>query len=90
MKRIFLVSSNVSREPLQVYPLGLAVVAAGLAEAGHQVEQFDFLASGESEALFREKIASYDPDYVCISLRNLDSCDSLSRAGYPEIVNVWL
>ena len=85
MKRILLVSSNISREPLQVYPLGLAVVAAGLADAGHQVEQFDFLASGESEALFREKIASFDPDYVCISLRNLDNCDSFSRAGYPEI-----
>jgi len=85
VKRIFLISSNVSREPLQVYPLGLAVVAAGLAESGHQVEQFDFLASGESEALFREKIAAFDPDYVCISLRNLDNCDSFSRAGYPEI-----
>lgn len=68
-----------------MYPLGLAIVAAGLAESGHQVEQFDFLASGESEALFRGKIASFDPDYVCISLRNLDNCDSLSRAGYPEI-----
>ncbi|HEY5190783.1 MAG TPA: cobalamin-dependent protein, partial [Candidatus Deferrimicrobium sp.] len=85
MKRILLVSSNVSREPHQVYPLGLAVVAAGLAESGHQVEQFDFLASGESEALLREKVASFDPDYVCISLRNLDNCDSFSRAGYPEI-----
>ena len=85
MKRILLVSSNVSREPLPVYPLGLAVVAAGLAESGHQVEQFDFLASGESEALFREKIASFDPDFVGISLRNLDNCDSLSRTGYPEI-----
>lgn len=85
MKRILLVSSNVSRDPHPVYPLGLAVVAAGLAESGHQVEQYDFLASGESEALFRGKIASFEPDYVCLSLRNLDDCDSLSRAGYPEI-----
>ena len=85
MKRILLVSSNVSREPHEVYPLGLAVVAAGLAGAGHRVEQFDFLASGGSEALFRGKIGSFDPDYVCISLRNLDNCDSLSRDAYPEI-----
>lgn len=85
MKRILLVSSNTSREPLQVYPLGLSVVAAGLAGSGHRVEQFDFLVSGESEALLREKIVSFDPDYVCISLRNLDDCDSLSRVGYPEI-----
>ncbi|MFA6148332.1 MAG: lipid biosynthesis B12-binding/radical SAM protein [bacterium] len=85
MKRILLVSSNISTEPLPVYPLGLAVVAAGLAGAGHRVEQFDFLASGESEAVFREKIVSFDPDYVCISLRNLDNCDSTCPVGYPEI-----
>ncbi|MGE5247056.1 MAG: lipid biosynthesis B12-binding/radical SAM protein [Verrucomicrobiota bacterium] len=85
MKRILLVSSNTSRDPHQVYPLGLAFVAAGLAESGHRVEQFDFLASGESEALLREKIVSFKPDYVGVSLRNLDDCDSLSRVGYPEI-----
>jgi lipid biosynthesis B12-binding/radical SAM protein len=85
MKRILLVSSNISRDPQPVYPLGLSIVAAGLAESGHHVEQFDYLASGESETLFREKIASFDPDFVCVSLRNLDDCDSLSRTGYPEI-----
>jgi len=85
VKRILLVSSNTSTDPHPVYPLGLAVVAAEIAAFGHHVEQFDFLASGKSEALFRGKIVSFDPDYVCISLRNLDDCDSLSRTGYPEI-----
>jgi len=85
VKRILLVSSNITTEPYPIYPLGIAVVAAGLAESGHRVEQFDFLASGESESLFRDKIASFHPDYVCISLRNLDNCDSLGPAGYPEI-----
>jgi len=47
MKRVLLVSSNVTTEPYPVYPLGLAVISAALSEAGHQVEQFDFLASGE-------------------------------------------
>ncbi|MGZ8440762.1 MAG: lipid biosynthesis B12-binding/radical SAM protein [Candidatus Deferrimicrobiaceae bacterium] len=85
MKRVLLVSSNICREPLPVDPLGLAVVAAALADAGHDVDQFDFLACGESEALFRDKIVAFDPDYVCISLRNLDNCDSTSPFGYPEI-----
>lgn len=85
MKRILLVSSNITREPLPVYPLGLAVLAAGLVGAGHRVEQFDFLASGESEARLRDRIAAFDPDYVCVSLRNLDNCDSTNSAGYPAV-----
>jgi lipid biosynthesis B12-binding/radical SAM protein len=85
MKRILLVSSNITTEPYPVYPLGLAVIAAALAAAGHQPEQFDFLASGESEELLAARIAAFDPDYVCVSIRNLDNCDSLSATGYPAI-----
>lgn len=84
MKRILLVSSNITTEPYPVYPLGLAVIAAALAGAGHDVEQFDFLVSGESEELLAARVAAFAPDYVCISIRNLDNCDSLSVTGYPE------
>lgn len=84
MKRILLVSSNITREPYPVYPLGLAVIAAALANAGHEVEQFDFLASGESEELLAARVTAFSPDYVCVSIRNLDNCDSLSVTGYPE------
>ncbi len=48
MKRVLLASSNINREPYPVYPLGMAIVAAALADGGHIVEQYDFLASGES------------------------------------------
>ncbi len=85
MTRVLLVSSNVNREPSPVYPLGLAIVAAALADAGHAVEQYDFLASGESEEGFRASIRAFDPDYVCLSLRNLDNCDSIHSASYPDI-----
>lgn len=85
MKRILLVSSNVNTEPYPVYPLGLALVAAALADAGHEVEQFDFLASGESLELLRARLRAFAPDYVCISVRNLDNCDSLNSASYPAV-----
>jgi lipid biosynthesis B12-binding/radical SAM protein len=85
MKRILLVSSNVTMEPYPVYPLGLAVIASALSAAGHELEQFDFLASGESEELLRGRVAAFAPDYVCLSVRNLDNCDSLSSTGYPAI-----
>jgi lipid biosynthesis B12-binding/radical SAM protein len=85
MKRILLVSSNTTTEPYPVYPLGLAVIAAALTAAGHKVKQFDFLASGEAEELLTAAVADFGPDYVCVSIRNLDNCDSLSVSGYPEI-----
>ncbi len=84
MKRILLVSSNITTEPYPVYPLGLAVIAAALAAAGHEVEQFDFLVSGELEELLAARVAAFAPDYVCVSIRNLDNCDSLSVTAYPE------
>ena len=85
MKRILLVSSNITIEPYPVYPLGLAVISAALSAEGHELEQFDFLASGESEQLLRERIAALPPDYICLSIRNLDNCDSLSSTSYPAI-----
>ena len=85
MKRILLVSSNVTTEPYPVYPLGLAVIAAALEAAGHRTHQFDFLASGESEELLAARVAEVAPDFVCLSIRNLDNCDSLSSTGYPAI-----
>ena len=85
MKRVLLVSSNITTEPYPVYPLGLAMIAAALAEAGHSVEQFDFLASGESELELSARIKDFAPDYLCLSIRNLDNCDSLSATGYPAI-----
>lgn len=78
MSRILLISANVATEPYPVYPLGMAVVAAALAERDHRVEQFDLLACGRDHGAVAAKIRAYGPDYVGISLRNIDNVDSLS------------
>jgi lipid biosynthesis B12-binding/radical SAM protein len=85
MKRILLLSSNITTEPYPVYPLGLAVISAALRAEGHVLEQFDYLASGESEDLLRRQVVQFRPDYICLSIRNLDNCDSLTETGYPTI-----
>jgi lipid biosynthesis B12-binding/radical SAM protein len=85
MTRIFLVSSNITTDPFPVYPLGLAIIASALAACGHTLEQFDFLVAGESEVAFRERLKSFAPDFVCISIRNLDNCDSCTATAYPVI-----
>jgi len=85
MSRILLVSANLTLEPYPVYPLGMAVVAGSLAARGHEVEQFDFLASGASEAAFTGRVRAFGPDFIGISMRNLDTCDSLVESDYPAV-----
>lgn len=76
MSRVFLISSNTATDPYAVYPLGMAVVSGALKGAGHQVQQYDFLAYGQSLANLAEKIAAFSPDIIAISLRNIDNVDS--------------
>jgi lipid biosynthesis B12-binding/radical SAM protein len=78
MSRIFILSSNTSAEPYPVYPLGSAVVASALKDKGHKVLMFDFLAGGQSDKGLMESIKKFDPDYVGISVRNIDNVDSLT------------
>jgi len=76
MSRVFLLSANVTTEPYPVYPLGMAVIAGALDRAGHSLRQFDFLAAGKSEGLLRQALAEFAPEFVCLSLRNIDNVDS--------------
>ena len=85
VKRILLVSSNTTTDPFPVYPLGLAILAGALVREGHLVDQLDFLAEGRSEDAFRTRLAAFAPDYVCISIRNLDNCDSRTATLYPVV-----
>jgi len=78
MSRIFLLSSNVMVESYHVYPLGMAMVASALSSAGHSVCQFDFLAEGESHTRLRSAIQEFSPDFVGVSLRNIDNVDSFT------------
>jgi len=78
MSRIFLISSNVNTDPYPVYPLGMAVVASALTTAGHRVCQYDYLADGRSALHLQTSLKKFSPDFVGISLRNIDNVDSFS------------
>ena len=78
MSNFFLLSSNVNTDPYPVYPLGMAVVAASLVNAGHQVWQYDYLAAGGSDHGLKKALKEIAPDFVGISLRNIDNVDSFS------------
>ncbi len=82
MSKVFLISSNTAVDPYPVYPLGMALVASSLQTEGHQVFQFDFLAGDQPEVRLKKSLLEYSPDYVGISLRNIDNVDSLTSDNH--------
>ena len=67
--RILLISANRCTVPDAVFPLGLACLNAALRQAGHECVWLDRLADA---ACFDEKLKASQPDFVGISLRNID------------------
>lgn len=76
MSKIFLISANTSQAPYPVYPLGIAYIARSLVDAGHDVFQYDIQVHG-SDTL-ETRIRDFAPDFIGISLRNVDNVDSLT------------
>lgn len=78
MARVLLFSTNRTLEPYPVYPIGMAMVAGALQQAGHQVEQFDLLAAGEDWSQLQQLMEQFDPQVIGYSLRNIDNVDSFA------------
>ena len=66
-----MISTNLWDDPYPVYPLGANLIAAAVANAGHEVIFIDLLVDGETglEMALRE----FAPDYIALSMRNVDN-----------------
>ena len=84
--KILLISSNTAVSPYPIYPLGLSIIAASLARAGHDIRQFDFLQQGNSLDALTQEIECFKPDLFGISIRNIDNVNLLNEQYYIEIV----
>lgn len=78
MSKVLLISSNLFKTPYHVYPLGMAVIASALSARGHVVLQFDSIIGDNLDERLKEVLTGFAPDFVGISVRNIDSVDSLS------------
>lgn len=79
--RVLLVSANTEKIPDPIYPIGPAYVGAAARGAGHEVAAVDLCFADGPEArrsLVVDKIRSFLPDVVGLSLRNVDN------SAYPE------
>jgi len=72
MSRIFLISLNTCTHPCEVYPLGMAVVAAALERDGHEVCMYDYLVAGRNDGDLIAAVQEYHPEFIGVSIRNLD------------------
>ncbi|HEY5914370.1 MAG TPA: lipid biosynthesis B12-binding/radical SAM protein [Verrucomicrobiae bacterium] len=81
--RILLISANRCAHPDPVFPLGLAYLNAALRQAGHQCLWLDSLADA---AHFGETLRNCRPDYVGLSLRNIDDVLIRKQETYYEDV----
>ena len=67
--KILLISINQCDEPYPVFPLGLAYVHSALRRAGYQTRWIDWQMD---RTVMADTLADFLPDFVGISLRNID------------------
>jgi len=79
--KILLISINRCLSPDPVFPLGLSQLNAALRQAGHETRWIDYNVNGE---LLVETIASFRPDFLGISLRNIDDVQIRQRQTYYD------
>ena len=82
-RRVLLISTNRCSTPDEVFPLGLSHLNAALRQAGHETRWLDCLADAESLA---STLAEFQPDYVAVSLRNIDDVLIRRRETYFDHV----
>lgn len=84
--KFFLLSANVTTSPYPIYPVGMGMIAAALAGSGHEVLQADFLYHDTSLESLGEEIRDYAPDFVGISVRNIDNVNFANSRYYIDNV----
>jgi len=84
--RILVISVNRECSPQPTVPIGAAWVAEALHASGFHVEFLDLCFTKAPMKLLADTVATFNPEGIAISVRNLDNCDFFSPRSYlPEI-----
>ena len=80
--KLLLVSANQYTDPSPVYPLGISYLETYLREKmpGLDIQLFDFAVN--SPADYADYLQTYTPDYVGISLRNIDDVNMYRQESF--------
>ena len=87
--RVLMISTNRELAPQPVLPAGAAWVAQALHLAGFEIRFLDLCFEKNPGRSIDRAVATFDPDGIGMSLRNLDNCDFLSPKSYLSEVRQW-
>jgi hypothetical protein len=80
---ILLVNTNRKADLMAAPPIGLCYVASATRLAGHEVQVLDLCFAGHDAAQrLRSSIASFAPEVVGLSVRNVDNANMLRPVSY--------
>jgi radical SAM superfamily enzyme YgiQ (UPF0313 family) len=89
MKRVLLVSANQEEAPYPVAPIGLLYIAQALRKAGFGVSMLDLCFSRNSRDDIKKAIGRRMPDFIGVSLRNVDNLTFPASISYlPRIKGI--
>lgn len=82
MPKLTLVSANKYDMPYPVYPLGLSCLETYIQDRSpeYNIQLFDFMLGSKDD--FVRHLKQYKPDYVGISLRNIDDINIYRRESF--------
>jgi len=73
--RVLCVNPNREQMPWPVVPVGLALVATALEQAGHDVRFLDLTFSKDPARDVAAAVGRQQPELVALTVRNLDNCN---------------
>ncbi|UNC90990.1 B12 lower ligand biosynthesis radical SAM protein BzaD [Candidatus Contubernalis alkaliaceticus] len=84
-KRVLLVQALSMEEPSaeKVYPLGIVILATSLKNEGHEVGLLDMNMEKDSFGALKERLLTFEPEVVGISLRNIDPLANKNSSLIP-------
>lgn len=85
MKKGLLISPNTETCPT-IFPIGLGYIRAGLLKNGFEVGILDFAHLPLQEEVLLSYLCEHNPEYIGISIRNLDNCCYMHPRSFIEPV----
>jgi radical SAM superfamily enzyme YgiQ (UPF0313 family) len=70
--KVLFVSANTEQFNMPAMPLGLACVVQAARDTGHDVSLLDLMFEMDAQVVLKTIIAEFQPECICISVRNID------------------
>jgi radical SAM superfamily enzyme YgiQ (UPF0313 family) len=80
--KILLISANSCGEPYPVYPLALSYLSCAISKCFHDAEIKMYDVNIDKNSDLEDIVKSYKPDYIGISLRNIDNVNLYNQKNF--------